>query len=322
MRTTHHLLAALLSFAAVLPVLAQPGDYPSRPITFITPFAPGNAPDVLVRALAQEITRDSGVPVVVDGRPGAATFLAAQAVARSQPDGYTVLITGPSTFVSNRFLFKKLPYDPVKDFQSVTALAKGPLVLLVNPLVPAKTLAELVALAKKQPSKLTYGDATATTRIAGELLQRKTGINLTRVPYKTSTQAVPDLMSGQIDMLFTDLTAMRLTKDGKLRALAIADAKRSSLAPDIPTLEELGIRDMESTSFTLMMMAPASTPKPVVEKLRAMVTKAARAQAVQAVYATGGMYPFLTTPSEMTAQIEKETRTWGDIAKAAGVEPQ
>lgn len=322
MRTVYRLLATLLPMVAMLPAYGQQAAYPSRPITFITAFAPGNAPDVLVRALAQEVTRDSGVPVVVDGRPGASTFLAAQAVARAQPDGYTILITGPSTFISNRFLFKRLPYEPVKDFQSVTALAKGPLVLLVNPSVPAKTVPELLALAKKQPGKLTYGDATSTTRIAGELLQRKSGINLTRVPYKSSTQAVPDLMSGQIDMLFTDLTALRLAKDGKLRALAIADGKRNALAPELPTLEELGVKDMESTSFTLMMMAPAGTPMPIVEKLRAMVTKAARAPTVQSVYATGGMYPFLTTPAQLNAQIEKETHTWGEIAKAAGMEPQ
>ncbi|HSV84651.1 MAG TPA: tripartite tricarboxylate transporter substrate binding protein [Ramlibacter sp.] len=322
MRFLKNLLAAGVSALALVPGAHAQGAYPSRTITFITAFAPGNAPDVLVRALAQEITRDTGVTIVIDGRPGAGTFLATQAVARAQPDGHTILVTGSSTFTSNRHVFKKLPYDPVKDFQTVTTLAKGPIALFVNPNVPAKTVPELIALAKRQPGKLTYGEATASSRVAGELLQRGGGIQLTRIPYKSSTQALPDLMGGQIDMIFTDLTALRLAKEGKLRALAIADSRRASVAPELPTLDEVGLRGMDSLGFTLMMMAPAGTPMPVVEKLRAMVTKAARSAQVQPTYASNGMYPFLTTPSEMSALIEKESEMWREMAKAAGMEPQ
>ncbi|HSV84663.1 MAG TPA: tripartite tricarboxylate transporter substrate binding protein [Ramlibacter sp.] len=312
----------MLALAVVPAVHAQQPAYPNRPITFITPFAPGNAADILVRGIAQEMTRADGVPVAVESRPGAATFLAAQAVTRAQPDGYTILVTGYSTFTSNRFLFKKLPYDPVKDFQPVTTLARGTLILMVGPSVHARNLQELIAQAKQQPGKFSYAEATAGTRVAAELFQRKAGITLNRIPYKTSTQAIPDLMSGLIDMTFTDMSVMRQVKEGRLRALAVADTKRNPLAPEIPTMEELGVKDMESMSFTLMMAAPAGTPMAVVEKLRAMVTKAGRAPSTLPIYANGGTVPFYTTPAEMSALIERESKVWADVVKAAGMEPQ
>lgn len=322
MRLISHLLASVLALAVVPAVHAQQPAYPNRPITFITPFAPGNAADILVRGIAQEMTRADGVPVAVESRPGAATFLAAQAVTRAQPDGYTILVTGYSTFTSNRFLFKKLPYDPVKDFQPVTTLARGTLILMVGPSVHARNLQELIAQAKQQPGKFSYAEATAGTRVAAELFQRKAGITLNRIPYKTSTQAIPDLMSGLIDMTFTDMSVMRQVKEGRLRALAVADTKRNPLAPEIPTMEELGVKDMESMSFTLMMAAPAGTPMAVVEKLRAMVTKAGRAPSTLPIYANGGTVPFYTTPAEMSALIERESKVWADVVKAAGMEPQ
>jgi len=316
------LLAAALAACALLPAARAQDSYPSRPVTFITAFAPGNGPDVLVRAMAQAMARDSGASFVVDSKPGAGTFLAAQPVARATPDGYTILVTGGSTFTSARYLFKKLPYDPVKDFQPVTMLARGPLVLLVNANLPVKSVPELIAMAKREPGRLTYGDASAGTRVAGELFQRAAGIQLTRVPYKSSTQALPDLASGQIHMIFTDMTAMRLVHDGRIRALAITDAKRTTLAPELPTMKEVGVAGMESVGFTVMMAAPAGTPPRVVEKLRTLVNKASRAPEVMPVYAANGMYSFLTTPADMRNFIESEAAMWRDIAKAAGIEPQ
>jgi len=322
MRFLQNLLAAGLTALALVPAAQAQGNYPSRPITFLTPFAPGNAPDVLVRAIAHEITRETGTAIAVESRPGAATLLAAQAAARAQPDGYTILITGGTTFTANRHLFKKLPYDPVKDFQPITTLAKGPLVLLVGPSVQARNLQELLAQARQNPGKFSYAEATAGTRVASELLQRKAGIKLNRIPYKSSTQAIPDLIGGQIDLMFTDLTALRQVKEGRLRALAMADAKRNPLAPDVPTLEELGIKDMDSVAFTLMVAAPAGTPMPIVEKVRAMITKAGRAPEVQPTFASGGTYPFFSTPAELATLIEAEAKMWGEMVKAAGMEPQ
>lgn len=302
-------------------VAAQDAEYPARAVTLVTAFAPGNAPDVLVRALAEEMNRETRQNFVVDSKPGAGTLLAARAVAKAPADGYTLLITGITTFAANRHLFRKLPYDPVKDFQPVTALAKGPNVLLVSQHVPVTSLPGLVALAKQQPGKLTYGDATAVTQVLGDLLQRRTGIKLTRVPYKSSTQALPDLIGGQIDLLFTDLTALRYVKDGKLKVLAISDSKRSALAPDVPTLEEVGVKDSE-VGFVLELVAPAGTPLTVVERIRELVSKAARQPRLAQIYSTGGMYPFLTTPAELAQLNEREAARWGDMVKAAGIEPQ
>jgi len=322
MRFYQRLLAAGLCAVAALPLAQAQGTYPSKPVTFITAFAPGNGPDVLVRALAMEMSRETGTPFVVESKPGAGTFLAAQPVARAPADGYTILVTGGSTFTSARALFKKLPYDPVKDFQPVTTLARGPLVLLVNNNVPAKSVQELIALAKREPGKLAFGDASAGTRVASALFQRNASIQLLRVPYKSSTQALPDLISGHIHMLFTDMTAMRIAQDGKVRALAITDEKRTPLAPELPTMKESGVAGLEPVGFTVMMAAPAGTPMPVVEKLRMLVNKASRAAEVRPTYGVNGMYVFLTTPAEMRTLMEKEAAVWKDMAKAAGIEPQ
>ncbi|HSV84667.1 MAG TPA: tripartite tricarboxylate transporter substrate binding protein [Ramlibacter sp.] len=300
---------------------AQNAEYPARTVTLVTPFAPGNAPDVLVRALAEELNRETRQNFVVESKPGAGTLLAAQTAAKAPADGYTVFISGITTFAANRHLFRKLPYDPVKDFQPVTALAKGPNVLLVNAKLPVKSVPELIALAKQQPGKLTYGDATAVTQVLGDLLQRRTGIKLTRVPYKSSTQALPDLIGGQIDLLFTDLTALRYVKDGKLKALAISDSKRSALAPEVPTLEEVGVKDSE-VGFILEVVVPAGTPMPIVERIRALVSKAAHQPKLEQIYTTGGMYLYLTTPGELAQLNEREAARWGDMVKAAGIETQ
>jgi len=315
-------VAAFIAALALQQVAAADrNDYPARPVTLVTPFAPGNAPDVLVRAMAQIMARETGQSFVVESKAGAGTLLAAQAVAKAAPDGHTVLITGSTTFAANRHLFRKLPYDPVKDFQMVTALAKGPSMLYANPNLPAKTVPELVALAKRKPGSLSFADATAPTRVLGALLQQRTGASFTRVPYKNLQQALPDLMGGQIDLLFTDLTWVNHVKQGKLRALAIADTKRSELAPDVPTLEELGIKDV-NIGFMLEIAVPAGTPMPVVERLRALVSKAAGSAEVKPAYATGGMYPYLTTPRELSALNEAEAVRWGELVRSVGMEPQ
>jgi tripartite-type tricarboxylate transporter receptor subunit TctC len=192
---------------------------------------------------------------------------------------------------------------------------------LVGQHLPVTNVPGLIALARQQPGKLSYGDATAVTQVLGDLLQRRTGIKLTRVPYKSSTQALPDLIGGQIDLLFTDLTALRYVKDGKLKALAISDNKRSALAPDVPTLEEVGVKDSE-VGFVLEVVVPAGTPLTVVERIRAIISKAARQPRLAQIYTTGGMYPFLTTPAELAQLNEQEAARWGDMVKTAGIEPQ
>lgn len=306
--------------SALVPAWAQ--SYPARAITVVTPFAAGNAPDVLVRAFAQELTRSTGKPVIVDSRPGGGTLLAAQAVAKAAPDGYTVLVTGITTFASNRHLYRKLPYDPVKDFAPVTAVANGASVLLVNSArVPVHSVAELLAYAKARPGQLTIGDATSTTRVLGSLLQRAGGIELTRVPYRSSTQAIPDLIGGQLDMLFTDLTALRYLKDGRVRALAVDDKARSPLVPELPTLVESGLKGLE-LGFLLQAVVPARTPEPVIARLRELLMAAGQAAEVRTVYADTGMQPVFTTPAELRAINEAEAARWAKLVPALGLEVQ
>lgn len=302
--------------------LAQGTGYPVKPVTLVTPFAPGNGPDVLVRALARQMGRASGQPVVVDGRPGAGTMLAAQSVARAPADGYTVLITGPSTFGSNRHLFKKLAYDPDKDFVPVTALAKGVSILLANAdRVPVRTAAEFLALARTRTEPFSIGDATFTTRALAELLQRSGGIKLTRVTYRSSTQAMPDLMGGQLDLLFTDLTALRQVKQGRVRALGVADTVRSPLAPDLPTLAEAGLAGLDF-GFMLQVAVPAGTPEAVIQRLREMLIAAGGAREVRAAYVDAGLQPLFTTPAELKAMIEADSARWGRLVREFGLQPE
>jgi len=320
-----HLRIAVMSlvtmFAAHQGAVAQSGDYPSRAVTIMTPFAPGNGPDVLVRALAQELSRQTGQSFVVESKPGAATLVAAQSAAKATADGYTIFISAHETFGANRHVFKKPPYDPVKDFQVLTSLAKGSLVLLVNNKVPAKSVEELVALAKQSPGKITYGHANLVTRGIAEAFAQSAGIQLTGVPYKSTTQAMPDLIGGQIDMLFTDLTQLRMVKEGKLRALAVTDSRRSAFAPELPTLTELRVKDGEA-SFMIQVAVPAGTPKVTAQRIHALVSKAARHPQLEQIYANNGMYPYLTTPEETAAINDAEAARAAAFMKKFGIEPQ
>ena len=222
--------------AAAGTALAQDA-YPNKPITFVVPFAAGSATDQLARAVGQSVTTDGKQPVVVDNRAGASGMIAAQAVARAAPDGYTVLITTNTTHAANEHLYRKLSYDPVKDFVPVTGLGKGGQVLVVNAQAPFKDVGELLAAARKAPGKLSFGSGSSSSRMAGELLQQMADIKLLHVPYKSNTLAVTDLLGGQIDMMITDTaTGLPQVKGGKLRALGMSSASRSPLAPDVPTI--------------------------------------------------------------------------------------
>ena len=198
-----HFLAAMLATAVAPAALAQ-ATYPAKPITFVVPFAAGSATDQLARALGQEVSKESKQPVVVDNKPGAQGFIAAQAVAKAAPDGYTVFITTNTTQAANEHLFKKLPYDPVKDFAPVTALGRGGNILVVHPSVPAQNIGDLIKLAKSQPGKLSFGSGSSASRVSGELFQQMAGVHLLHVPYKSNPLALTDLIGGQINLMFTD----------------------------------------------------------------------------------------------------------------------
>ncbi|MGH6630941.1 MAG: Bug family tripartite tricarboxylate transporter substrate binding protein, partial [Burkholderiales bacterium] len=200
------LIACLIPFIAVLHASVAPAqEYPAKPITFFVPFAAGSATDTLARSLGQGVTAETKQNVVVDNRPGASGFIATQAVARAAPDGYAVLIGTNTTHAANEHLFKKIPYDPVADFAPVTTLARGGQVMIVHPRVPAKTVKEFIALAKRQPGKLTFGSGSSSSRVASELFQQMAGLQLVHVPYKSNPMAVTDLVGGHIDMMITDV---------------------------------------------------------------------------------------------------------------------
>jgi tripartite-type tricarboxylate transporter receptor subunit TctC len=316
------LLAGIGGLVGAVPGLLRAQTFPSKPITLVTPFAAGGSPDALVRALAQELTADTGQTVIVDNKPGASSILAAQTVAKANPDGHTLLISGNVAFTANPHTFKQLPYDPVRDFEPIATLARGPMILFAHPgRVPSADAAGLVALARARPGEFSFGFTSATSRLPAELLQQVTGIRLNPIPYKAGVQALPDLIEGRIDLLFTDLGAMPHVKLGKLRALAVADAQRTPLAPEVPTLTEAGIRGVE-LPYWIAAHAPARTPLASVQRLHALFAKACRSAAVQRAMAVGGTTAFVTPLGALARFQSDEAVKWGAIIHAAGMQPE
>jgi tripartite-type tricarboxylate transporter receptor subunit TctC len=311
-------LAALLAAGS-----AAAQGFPEKPITFVVPFAAGSATDQIARALGNGVTGEAKQPVVIDNKAGASGFIASQQVAKAAPDGYTVLITTNTTHAANEHLFKKLPYDPVKDFAPVTALGKGGQIMVVRPDFPAKTVAEFVALAKKDPGKHSFGSGSSSSRMAGELLQQLADIKLLHVPYKSNPLAVTDLLGGQIDMMITDTaTGLPQVKAGKLRALGVSGAKRSPLAPEVPTIAEAGVKGYEM-GYWFAAYAPAKTPPAVVKRLNELLVKAAKSEAAKtAFYEPSGTEVFTSTPEELAQFQAGESQKWGRIVKAAGIEAE
>lgn len=316
------LAAATLALAPAL-AQAQAGDFPNRPISFIVPFAAGTATDQLARAIAHGVAIESKQSVVIDNKAGASGFIASQHVAKAAPDGYTVLITTNTTHAANEHLYKKLPYDPVKDFAPVTALGKGGQIMVVNPAFPATTVAEFIALAKKNPGKYSFGSGSSSSRMAGELLQQMAGIKLLNVPYKSNTLAVTDLLGNQIDMMITDTaTGLPQVKSGKLRALGMSSAQRSPLAPEVPTIAQAGVGGYEM-GYWFAAYVPAKTPPAIVKRLNELLVKAATSDAARTTfYAPTGTEVFTTTPDDMAKFQASESQKWGRIVKAAGIEAE
>src|SRR3954468_16696718 len=293
-------IAALL-FAAS----ASAQEYPAKKLTFVVPFAAGSATDQIARALGQSVAEQSKQSVITENKPVASGFLAAQQVAKAAPDGYTVLVTTNTTHAANEHLYKSMPYDPVKDFAPVTLLGKGGQIMIVNPKVPAKTVGEFVALAKKEPGKLTFGSGSSSSRIAGELLQQMAGIQILHVPYKSNPLAVTDLLGGQIDMMITDTaTGIPQVKAGKVRALGVTARSRSPLAPDVPTIDEAGVKGYEM-GYWFAAYLPAKTPEAVVQRLHDLLAAAEKSASAKAFYESTGTEPAVCTPREL-ARFQQE----------------
>ncbi|MEJ8293063.1 tripartite tricarboxylate transporter substrate binding protein [Delftia tsuruhatensis] len=313
-------LAACALAAAVAPALAQ--DYPSKPITFVVPFAAGSATDQLARALGQAVTTATKQAVVVENKGGASGMIAAQQVARSAADGYTVLITTNTTHAANQHLYKKLPYDAVKDFAPVAGLGKGGQVLVVRADAPYRNVGDLLAAAKKQPGKLSFGSGSSSSRVAGEMLKQLAGVDLMHVPYKSNPLAITDLLGGQIDLMITDTsTGVPQVKSGKLRALGYSTTQRSPQLPEVPTLEEAGVKGYDM-GYWFAAYAPAGTPEAVVARLNRLLSDAVQSAGAKSFFDMSGSEGWTATPQELAAFQAAETQKWGQVIKAAGIQPE
>ena len=314
-----------LAVAATLPFTspdARAQDYPTKTITFVVPFAAGSATDQLARALGHSITEQTGKPVVADNKPGASGMVAAQTAARAPADGHTVLITTNTTHAANQHLYKKLPYDAVKDFAPVTGLGKGGQVLVVNDGAPWKNVAELLAAAKKDPGKLTFGSGSSSSRVAGEMLKQMAGVDITHVPYKSNPLGITDLLGGQIDLMITDVsTGIPQIQAGKLRPLGFSTQKRSALLPDVPTIAEAGVAGYDM-GYWFAAYVPAKTPPAVVARLNELLTKAVQSEAARKFFESSGSEPWTTTPEALASFQATETDKWGKVIRAAGIEPE
>lgn len=318
------LLAAVVAATAIAalggPAAAQ--TYPAKPVTFIVPFAAGSATDQLARALGTSITQETKQAVIVDNKAGASGMMAAQAAAKAAADGYTVLITTNTTQAANEHLYKKLPYDPVKDFAPVTGLGKGGQVLVVKAESPYKTVADLVAKAKKDPGKLTFGSGSSSSRVAGEMFKQLTHTDILHVPYKSNPNALTDLLGGQIDFMITDTaTGVPQIKGGKLRALGVSTTRRIPMLPDVPTIDEAGVKGYDM-GYWFAAYVPAGTPAPLVNRLRELLVKGTKSAAAKSFYEGTGSDAWTTTPDELAKFQVAESQKWGLVIKAAGIEAE
>lgn len=315
-------MVLLLAALTLAPLGHAQAPYPSKPVTFVVPFAAGSATDQIARAIGQDFAAQGRQPVVVDNKAGANGFIAAQQVAKAPADGYTVFITTNTTQAANEHLYKKLPYDPARDFTPVTALGRGGNVLVVRPNLAAQSVSELIKLAKAAPGKLSFGSGSSASRVSGELFQQMADVKLLHVPYKSNPLALNDLLGGQIDMMFTDTaTGLPQVKAGKVRALGMTGPKRSPLTPDVPTIDEAGVRGYELT-YWFAAYLPAKVSAPLVERVHAMLVAATKGDAAQTFYRTTGTDVFTTTPQELARFQAAESQKWGRVIKAAGIEPE
>jgi tripartite-type tricarboxylate transporter receptor subunit TctC len=316
------LKAALIAVCALGAPQAGAQEYPTHAIRFVVPFGAGSATDTLARILSQKLASDKGWSIVVENMGGASGMLAAQSVARAAPDGHTVFVTTNTTHAANQSLFKQVPYDAVADFAPVGQLCNFTLALAVHPSVPVTTVRELVAYAKANPGKLTFGSGSSSARIAGEMLKVLGGFDMLHVPYKSNPQAMTDLLGGQISMMFADVaTTLPQIRNQKVKGLAVSSAQRSPLAPDLPTVAEAGVPGYELTAWAAAFV-PAKTPKPVVDRLHDAFAAALADKAVQEALLKAGIEPASSTPDQLRAFVASETKKWADIVKAAGIQPE
>ncbi|MGZ5871712.1 MAG: tripartite tricarboxylate transporter substrate binding protein [Bradyrhizobium sp.] len=314
----------LLVLAALLPVTFSTGDavalYPERAVRIVVPFAPGGGTDVIARTLAQEMTKDLGVSVVIENKPGAGTIIGTQAVAASVPDGYTLLM-GTFSHAVNSSLSTNLPYDPHKDFAPVALIARSFKIVVVNPKSRIQTIADLIAEAKANPDKLSYGTFGVGTsaHLAGELFKDMAKVNLTAVPYKGAAPAITDLIGGQIQVMFTTVaSAASLVESGQLRAIAVTSAERSPAFPKLPTVAEAGVPGYAAESW-YGLFAPAKTPADVIDRLNKSAALAVQSEAFKRLGVNEGLVMITRPPEELDRYVRREEERWRRVIQSAGI---
>ena len=313
-------LAAHIALAACLygPMPAS-AAWPDRPIRLVVPFPPGGG-DIMARPMALALGKQLGQPIVIDNRGGAGGTLGSEMVARATPDGYTLLFGTVGTHAINVSLHSKLAYDPAKDFSPVSLTHNAPRILVVHPSVPAKNVAELIALAKAKPGQLTFGSAGngGTNHLSGELFKLMAGVDMVHVPYKGAGPAAVDLLGGRLSMTFDSMPVWRNhIKTGKVRALAVTSPKRSSLFPDVPTVSESGLPGFDVANW-LGVFAPANVPKPIIARLNAELKKVMADPEIQNQLVEQGVEPMYTTPEGLAAIVRRDTEKWGKLVRASG----
>jgi tripartite-type tricarboxylate transporter receptor subunit TctC len=315
---------ALLAFSLTLsaPVASWAQDYPSKPVRIIVPFGAGGPADVFSRQLAQHLSESLKQSFVVEDRPGAGSIIGSDAVAKSAPDGYT-LLTMSNTHTVNESLTPNKPFQLMRDFVPVAAINYSDLVMVIHPSLPAKDLKEFIALAKSKPGELNYASSGPGTpyHMAGELFKSLSGTNLVHVPHKASGEMRNSVIGGHVQMTFDAITTMASNvKAGQVRALGTSASKRSTVLPDVPTIAEAGVPGYETTIW-LGIMAPAGTPKVIVDKLNAEINKAINRPDVKEAWDKQGAVPMVMSPAEFDAYLRKDIDKWAQVVKAAGLAP-
>ncbi|MFN0301229.1 MAG: Bug family tripartite tricarboxylate transporter substrate binding protein [Burkholderiales bacterium] len=319
----------LLRVLSLLPLLitvtgaAAQSSYPDKPIRIIVQTPPGAAPDILARLLGQNLTGAWGKPVIVENAPGAAGIVAAEKVAKSAPDGYTLGMPGDAPMTTNVTLYGKLPYDPLRDFAHITIVAETMNMLVVHPSVSAKNVQELIALAKSQPGKLNYATAGSGTsqHLGGEMMKSMAGVDILHIPYKSAIQGIQSVLSGEVTMTFGNVvTALPYVRDGRLRALAVTSSKRSLEAPDVPTMAQAGLPGFEAVAW-FGLVAPAGTPPAVLAKWHKETLRVLAQPEVRSKIAGLGAVIVGNSPEAFTAQIKAEIESKGKVIRATGAKP-
>ena len=308
--------------AIPLPAFAQ--TYPEKPIRIVSPFTPGGGTDLMGRLMAQQFTKTWGQQVIVENRPGANGMLGAEFVAKAAPDGYTLLVGTMGTHGINASLYRKMPYDAVSDFTPITALITSPMLVLVHPSIPARSVKEFITLAKARPAQITFSSAGTGSvgHLAGELFNYLAQVKIVHVPYRGSGPATIDLLSGQIQsMMGSPAATLNYVKAGRVRALAQTSIKRSSLIPDIPTLAESGLKDYDVTTW-YGFWAPARMPHAVTQKLHAETVRLLALPDTRQLLTTQGLEPLGNTPEEFAAQVKAELAKWARVATNAAITPE